>query len=127
MFPINNLTLSASQTTGVQLADGTTVTLAFYYRPAVQRWTFDVTYKSFIAKGLGLSTHPNLLRDWRAIIPFGLQVVTADGTDPFMASDLSYNQGTPPRVVVNILDGTNGGTDVEDVETQYFAAPSPIT
>ncbi len=68
MFALNNLTASPRQTSTAILADGTTVTLMFIYRPAVQRWTVDVAYKLFTANGLGLSTHPNLLRrrpGWR--------------------------------------------------------------
>jgi len=117
MFAITNLTTSGNQTSIALLADGSSVTLTFIYRPAIQRWTVDVTRGDFSAKGIGLSTHPNLLRSWRNVIPFGLQVVTVDGTDPFMADDLT---GTPPRVIINMLDGTQGGTDLEDVEAANF-------
>ena len=124
MFPVNNLTAAGVQTSAVLLADGTTVTLTFRYRPAIQRWTVDVSYQGFVANGVGLSTHPNLLRDWREVIPFGLQVATADGTDPFLASDLAYTPGgTPPRVIVTILDSTDGGTDVAATEAANFSAP----
>jgi hypothetical protein len=129
MFPVNNLTASGNQTSAVLLADGTTVTLTFRYRAAIQRWTVDVAYSKtgFVANGIGLSTHPNLLRDWRDVIPFGLQVSTTDGTDPFMASDLAYTPGgSPPRAIVTMLDGTNGGADVANVEAGSFAAPALV-
>jgi hypothetical protein len=117
-FRISNLTTAAVQTTTALLADGSTVALTFRYRPAVQRWTVDVARGAFVANGLGLATGPNLLRLWRRAIPFGLAVITADGTDPFMADDLA---GNPPRVVINMLDGTNGQTDVADAEAQVLA------
>lgn len=120
MFVLNNLTTAGNQTSTAILADGTRVVLTFRYRAAIQRWTVDVAYKTFVAKGLGLSTHPNLLRVWRNVIPFGLQVVTDDGTDPFMADDLASSPGTTPRVTINILDGTSGGTDLIDVEAANF-------
>ncbi|MES2155463.1 MAG: hypothetical protein V4510_10045 [bacterium] len=113
MFAINNLTTAGNQTSLAVLADGSTVTLTFRYRPAIQRWTVDVTRGVFVALGVGLSSGPNLLRIWRHIIPFGLKVSTADGTDPFMADDLA---GTPPRVTITVLDGSNGRTDLEDAE-----------
>ena len=115
MFQINNLTTSANQTSIAIMADGSSVTLTFKYRPAIQRWTVDVSRGSFVANGLGLTTHPNLLRVWRDVIPFGLQIVTKDSTDPFMADDLQSG-----RVVINMLDNTGENTDVEDVETEYF-------
>lgn len=115
MFVLNNLTTSGNQTTTVILADGTSATLTFIYRAAVQRWTVDVTYKSFIEKGRGLSSHPNLLRIWRNVIQFGLRVSTADGTDPFLADDLASG-----RVTITVLDGTAGQTDLIDVEAANF-------
>lgn len=121
MFQVNNLTVRPNQTSTAILADGTTVTLTFTYRPAVQRWSLDVACRAFSAKGLGLSAHPNLLRLWRNDIPFGLQVSTQDGTDPFLANDLDCSAG-PPRVVVTVLDQTAGLADVDAVEAAYFAA-----
>ena len=125
MITLTNLTLSGNQTSPVTLADGSTATFTFYYRAAVRRWFFDVSYPAanFTDQGKGLATFPNLLRLWRNVLPFGLAVATADGTDPFLASDLAPT-GTnfPPRVVVTVLDQTNGNTDVTDVETAFFAA-----
>jgi hypothetical protein len=120
MFALNNLTADANQTSQAVLADGSTVIFSFRYRPAVQRWTFDVTWGSFVANGLGLSTHPNRLRTWRQVIPFGLAVAVADGTDPFMANDLDCSSGQTPRVALTILDSTAGRTDVADVEAASF-------
>lgn len=116
MFQINNLSAKPSQVSTAILADGTTVTLTLNYRPAIQRWSIDVVYKNFIARGVGLATNPNLLRIWRNVIPFGLAVKTADGTDPFMADDLVSG-----RVTITMLDGTAGGTDLTDVEAASFS------
>lgn len=114
-YVINNLTTQAVQTTIALLSDGSSVTLTFRYRPAIQRWTVDVERDTFIAKGIGLATNPNLLRLWRKVIPFGLAVATADGTDPFMADDLESG-----RVTVTMLDNTGTLTDVEAVEAASF-------
>ncbi len=114
-YVIDNLTTSAVQTTIALLSDGSSVTLTFRYRPAIQRWTVDVQRGTFIAKAVGLATNPNLLRLWRKVIPFGLAVATADGTDPFMADDLQSG-----RVTITMLDNTRELTDVEDVEEASF-------
>ncbi len=127
MFNLTNLTTAPNQTTTAVLADGSSVTLNFLYRAAIQRWTVDVSYSKtgFILRGKIISTHANLLRLWRSGIPFGLQVSTPDGTDPFLASDLAPGaNGAPARVTVTVLDATNGGTDVQAVEDQYFSAGS---
>ena len=118
MFDIGNLTEEGNQTSSALLQDGSTVDLTFIYRAAVQRWTVDVERLGFSAKAIGLSMHPNLLRGWRNIISFGLQVTTKDGTDPFLADDLT---GDPPRVIVTMLDGTDGRTDLTDVEEGNFS------
>lgn len=114
-YIINNLTTAAVQTTVALLADGSSVTLTFRYRPAIQRWTVDVERDTFSAKAVGLATNPNLLRLWRKVIPFGLAVSTADGTDPFMADDLQSG-----RVTITMLDNTGTFTDVDAVETASF-------
>lgn len=116
-YIINNLTAAAVQTSIALLADGSSVSLTFRYRPAVQRWTVDVERGSFKANGLGLASNPNLLRLWRNVIPFGLAVSTKDGTDPFMADDLA---GPTPRVTITMLDNTGDLTDVDDVEEASF-------
>lgn len=114
-YRVDNLTAAGVQTTIALLADGSSVKLTFRYRPAIQRWTVDVERGSFKANGLGLATNPNLLRTWRNVIPFGLAVSTADGTDPFMADDLVSG-----RVQITMLDSTLEGTDLADVEAASF-------
>lgn len=126
MIVLSNTTAQPNQTARAVLADGTTISFTFVYRAAVQRWAVDVSYQNFSVKGKGLSTHPNLLRLYRNVIPFGLTVATADGTDPFLANDLAYVPGgIPPRVILTVLDQTAGLTDVTDVENSFFAAGAP--
>lgn len=116
MFKIDNLTNAGNQTSTAILDDGTTIAFTFIYRAAIQRWTVDVVYGAFVARAIGLASGPNLLRLWRRVIPFGLQVSTPDQTDPFMADDLASG-----RVTLTVLDGTAGGTDVEDAEAAIAA------
>lgn len=130
MITLTNLSLSGNQKSPVQLADGSSVTLTFIYLPAVQRWSVNISYPTtgYVETGIGLSTNYNLLRRLRHNLPFGLQVLTADGTDPFLPSDLAPGSGgTPPRVTINVLDGTNGSADIQDVEDAYFSATAPAS
>ena len=117
MVIISNVTNDPAQRVDVILADGTIFTLVLYYRLSVQRWMFDVEYpaKSFIARGMGLCVHPNIMRNWRHVIPFGLAVVSSDDADPFNIDDFLNG-----RISIYMLDQTLDNTDVSDVERDIF-------
>ena len=115
MYNLTSLASSLVQTVSIILSDGSSAQLTFMYHAAVQRWSLDVEYKGFAARGLGLATHLNLLRIWRSVIPFGIQVSTVDNTDPFLPTDLQSG-----RVTITILDNTAGNTDVDLVEQENF-------
>lgn len=103
------------QTLSVRLADGSLVFLTLYYKPVIQRWVFDVSYANFSAKGIDLCVHPNILRTWKIIIPFGLSVVSSDNADPFNLDDFVNG-----RITLFVLDSTSGGGDVDLIEQQVF-------
>ncbi len=111
---VDNLTNAADQLTILILEDGTTVSLELLYNGVTQRWIANVTYGTTTINGLGLCCHPNILRQWRNILPFGLSVVTADQTDPFNINDFSSG-----RVLLYLLTAA----DVLAVEATLFGAP----
>ena len=115
MKSVNNLTSAGNQTSVFILADGTAITLTLQFRFATQRWSMDLAYGAFSVKGLILSTHLNLLRTWRRVLPFGLQVRSTDGADPFLVDDF-----TSGRITLVVLDNTSGNTDVDTVEAENF-------
>lgn len=117
MIQVTNLTDAARQLSTVILADGSVVSLTLVFRPATQRWTLDVTRGEFTARNVNICLHPNLLRPWRNVIPFGLSVVAKDGADPFDIRDFQTG-----RVVLYVLDGTGGNRDVEECEEEVFPA-----
>lgn len=108
---INNLTNFADQVTLLQLPDGSSATMELIYQGAPERWVMNVSYGDFVANGIGLCCYPNILRQWRNLIPFGLAFVTADQTDPFDISDFSSG-----RVSVYLLDEA----DVAAVESDII-------
>lgn len=111
---ISNLTNFANQTTQLQLPDGTIATMQLIYQGAPERWIMNVSYGTFTASGIGVCTYPNILRQWKEILPFGLAFVTADQTDPFDINDFSTG-----RVAVYLLDET----DIETIESTVFGGP----
>lgn len=87
MNRIDNLTKSASQQTTLLFADGTAASLLLYFHGATERWAMDITYGTHTIRGIGIGFHPNTLRQWKNIFPFGIACITADQTDPFLIDD----------------------------------------
>lgn len=116
MRVIDNLTGFSRQQTVLVLPDGTAAALELRYMSATQRWVANVTYGARAINGIGVCCHPNLLRQWRNVIPFGIQCVTADQTDPVYAGDFASG-----RVTLNLLSAA----DVQQVESQLMEVARP--
>lgn len=113
MNKIDNISDDASQTMNIVLSNGGFVTLNLNYLPAIQRWNFGISYNDFIAAGMILCTHPNVLRQWKNILPFGLACTTTDGADPVLIDDFIGGRAT-----LYLLESD----DVKSVETAIFGA-----
>jgi hypothetical protein len=72
---------------------------SFRYMASQNLWKIDVSYGDFEAKGIILVCSPNLLRQWRNILPFGLMVASVDTLDPIYLNDF-----TEGRVSVYLLN-----------------------
>lgn len=114
MTQIDNLTDFANQQTVLILDNGTTAAVDFVYNASTERWTISVTYGTKVINGIGLCDSPNILRQWKNVLPFGLACVTADQTDPFNINDFATG-----RVKMYLLNAA----DVLQVETDVFTAP----
>lgn len=108
---INNLTNFADQLTNLQLADGSTASMELIYQGATERWVMNIVYGTFTANGIGVCCYPNLLRQWREILPFGLACVSSNQTDPFNINDFASG-----RVQIYILTQA----DVAAIELATF-------
>lgn len=113
MNKIDNLGDEANQLTRIVLDDGSIVLLNFIYRGATQRWTVNITRNDFTVNDINLCVHPNLLRDFRENIPFGLALISTDGGDPVLINDF-----TSGRITMYTLSAA----DVSLVETDIFKA-----
>jgi hypothetical protein len=93
MNQIVTLSDDADQQVFYALPDGTVATLQFTYRAGLQRWSFSVSYTgpnaSLDLNGVVLCVHPNTLRQWKNLIPFGMAVVSLDGYDPVALNDFT--------------------------------------
>ncbi|AWI10316.1 phage baseplate plug family protein [Ereboglobus luteus] len=95
------------------LEDNRRVDFTLQYVSQQRGWFFDLDCEDdFALSGIRLVSSQNILRPWRAIIPFGLAVVTLSEGEPMRQSDLA--DGT---VKLYILEGT----DIDYIENLCFA------
>lgn len=108
---IDNLTGFANQVSQLQLPDGSVASMSLLYNGTTERWTMNVTYGNFTCNSIGVCCYPNILRQWKNVIPFGIACATADETDPFDVNDFLTK-----RAVLYLLTES----DVSSVESQIF-------
>lgn len=87
MTQIDNVTDQANQLIQVVLEDGSVLQLTLVYRPAIARWTVDISHTLLTTANIGISDFPNLLNPWRNLINFGLACATVSGQDPIDLED----------------------------------------
>lgn len=111
---IDNLTDSADQVTTLQMPDGSVGTLELIFQASTSRWVFNFAHPQFpngALKGQMLCVHPNILRNFKNLLNFGLAVVSADGQDPVNIEDFADG-----RVSLYILNED----DVDAVESTVY-------
>lgn len=89
-----------------------TITLTLRYMPSQQMWTMDLAQGDFIANGIQIVAAPNLIRNFRNIINFGMACLTSDGLDPYYVDDFA-NQ----RVGLYLLTSD----EILQIEEAYFS------
>lgn len=102
MTQIDNITDDADQLTQVVLDDGSIMQLEIFYNPATQRWAFNMTHTLLTVQGVNLDLSPNLLRQWRNVIPFGFACNTITGVDPTNIED--FVNGNAALYALNAAD-----------------------
>lgn len=113
MNQIDNITDDASQVTSPVLDDGSVVTIALRFLPAIERWVMDVAYGEFTANNLAVVVSPNMLRQWSATLPFGLACLTSNGIDPINVDD--FQNGNASLFVLT-------ADEVATLEAEVFEA-----
>lgn len=73
MFIIQQITSDPLQKQTLILTDGTSLQLTLYFRPLQYGWFInELVYQNFTLQGLRLTVSPNMLRQFKNQIPFGL-------------------------------------------------------
>lgn len=115
---LNGLTAAPSQTIRVVIEDGSAFTLNLFFRPQQNGWFYDVVWPGSASLPVPFSTYnrrlvasPNVLRQFRALIAFGLQVATPDNSDPNTLQSL-----VDGSVAIALLNAA----DVAAAEANFF-------
>lgn len=108
MKQITSVTNDANQILAVVLDDGTKVNMTLSYCPNQLGWFYSLTYKTFSVTNRRIVNSPNMLRQFRTFIPFGLACLVVDGYEPIYQSDFISN-----RAALYILNEQ----DVTETET----------
>ena len=111
MQQITKLTDQSKQRIVIVATDGTLITFNFYYSETQECWNVDVSTASFLLNGIQLVNSPNLLRNYRNIINFGLFVNSTDRLDPQYLNDFASG-----RVSLYLLSAL----EVEAFEAGYY-------
>jgi hypothetical protein len=111
MLLINSITDDPMQQFVLDGIPGVSVGILLRYMPRIQIWNMDVAWNNFTADGVPLLCGPNILRQWRNIIPFGIAITNNYFLDPYSLTDFSGGNSQ-----FYLLDST----DVAAVEATFF-------
>ena len=83
------------------------------YMPRMLSWYFDISYKNTNINNVKIVLHPNILRQFRNKLPFGLMFYTENGSpvEPFQITDFKTG-----RVKMGILNEE----EIIQVESEIF-------
>ncbi len=90
MLLIQHVSANPYQTQTLVLDDGTTIALTLYFRPMQKGWFINnLTHQDFILNGMRIVNSPNMLNQWRNLIPFGLACFSDNMREPSLQQDFS--------------------------------------
>lgn len=95
MFLVNRITSEPKQKQTLVFPDGTNMTLTMEYRSQQQGWFItSLIYGAFEIHGIRLCTSPNLLRQYKNQIPFGVACQVAGSFEPSLLDDFSQGRAS---------------------------------
>ena len=118
MLALNSITSDAKQAFTLISETGEQIIFSLQYLARQQQWIFNLSYKDTIINGKTLTVGPNILRQYKNKIDFGLMVLSSDGQDPWYVTDFITN---PPAIAPRITLFLLNATDVQSIENSYFS------
>lgn len=92
---------------------GEKIDFYLYFMPSQNSWFFNISYGDFTASGLKVSCSPNMLRQWRNKIDFGLACISLNDYDPRTLN--AFTSGETQLCLLN-------SDDVSNIEGVFFTA-----
>ncbi len=111
MQQITTISSNPIQQMQLVLENNDTVDFKLYYSMREQSWFYDFSYKDLTVNGSKVTLHPNALRQFRRIIPFGIAFDSDGQVEPFAQDDFSSG-----RIKMYILNSE----DIQSVEQEVF-------
>lgn len=98
---MTSLTESPNQIHQLVLENNETADFTLRYYPRMLGWFFDISYGDTTINNVKVVLHPNILRQFRNILPFGITFYTDNKSyvEPFQKSDFATG-----RVKMGILN-----------------------
>ena len=88
---MQQMTITENTTIQIINAKNETYTGYLNYNSSRQGWFLDLVSESFKIYGLRITSIPNVLRQWKDILGFGLSVSCENNSEPFFFED--FNTG----------------------------------
>ena len=83
MKQIVNVTNNPKQIITLQNENGEDIELYLEYKPRVQNWFYSLKYNDLEIKNLQVCIHPNILRQFKRNINFGIGFLATNKAEPF--------------------------------------------
>ena len=91
--------------------EGEEVQIVLRYSDSQIGWFIDITVGDLIINGIRLCVSPNILRNYKNLINFGLGCTSTDGAEPYFLNDFSEK-----RIRVFLLNES----DVQEIEETFY-------
>lgn len=95
MLVVQNITKNYRQKQILTLPDGTTISFSIRFSPMQFSWFIEnLIYGRFQLNGIRICNSPNLLRQFKNQIPFGLACFSVDTREPQLLEDFFSEHST---------------------------------
>lgn len=111
MRQITEISQDPKQRFDIVTEDNDTFELKLEYSDQQEGWFYSLTFGDLTANTARIVTGPNILRQYKNIIPFGISIVTDDQSEPVFIDDFSSE-----RVKLFLLTEE----EVEQVEIVFY-------
>ena len=92
MKKIVNISNKPKQHISLKTDSGENVDFYLEYKPRVESWFLSFKYKEIEANNLTVCLHPNILRQFRKNIDFGIGFMSDSKVEPFSIDDFKLNK-----------------------------------